>query len=380
MSNDEKYLTKRKRAASRLSFLFRALHLLPLKKNKIVFSAFEGDGGFCCNPRYVAEEVHRRNPRLKIYWLVRDLRKEFPDWVIPVKYTTLNIAFHLATAKVWVDNYRKPFGTLKRKDQLYIQTWHASFGFKAVGLFRGDAFPPIARLVSEWDSSLIDFMVSNSAYCDKVYPKKILYAGPTLRTGSPRVDCLVNGKAALHEYLRKALNVGAEEKFLLFAPTFRGGNQKGKKTVVAPIPKIDFDRLIVALQKNFGGSWRVLLRLHPQLAAKMDQMPLPQKNSRLVDVSQMPDMSQVLGGCDALVTDYSSCAFDAAFAGIPVFLYADDIQEYVADRGQFMWKRGELPFSLAETNESLEKNVEAFDKKEYDGAVAAFMKKHEVED
>ena len=31
--------------------------IFPVKKNKVVFTAFEGDGGYCCNPRYIAEEL-----------------------------------------------------------------------------------------------------------------------------------------------------------------------------------------------------------------------------------------------------------------------------------------------------------------------------------
>ena len=137
----------------------------------------------------------------------------------------------------------------------------------------------------------------------------------------------------------------------MFAPTFRGGNQNDKKEVVAEVPQLDFDRLIKVIQEKFGGEWKILLRLHPQLSAKMDKMPLLSKDDRLIDVSQEPDISEIMGGCDAVITDYSSCAFDAAFAKIPVFLFADDVQDYVRNRGQFMWKREELPFSLAETND-----------------------------
>ena len=354
------------------------MRLFPVRKNKVVFSTFEGDGGFCCNPRYIAEELYSRNKKLKLIWLTRKSSEDFPPYITVKKYSTLNIVYHLSTAKVWVDNYRKPFGTLKRKNQLYIQTWHASFGFKAVGLFRGSLFPPIARLVSEWDSNLIDYMVSNSAYCDRIYPKKILYNGPTIRSGSPRVDCLINQRMGLHNALCKKLLLDTEVHFLLFAPTFRGGNQKGKKNVVSENISIDFMRLFAILQKKFGGEWKILLRLHPQLSAILDKMPFEGKNENIIDVSQFSDMSQVLGASDILITDYSSCAFDAAFAKIPVFLYADDIQKYIADRGEFMWKREEIPFSIAETNEELEKNINDYSKLNYEKRIDCFMAEHEV--
>lgn len=42
---------------------------------------------------------------------------------------------------------------------------------------------------------------------------------------------------------------------------------------------------------------------------------------------------QVLQQLDALVTDYSSVAMDAGFMRIPVFIYADDIEKYIKNRG-----------------------------------------------
>ncbi|WP_242835473.1 CDP-glycerol glycerophosphotransferase family protein [Butyrivibrio sp. AC2005] len=368
----------RKRKASRLSLLFHILWVLPVKENKIVFSSYEGDGGFCCNPRYIAEELHRRRPELEMVWLLHDTSKEFPSYIKKVKDTPFNTVYHLATSKVWIDNYRKPFGTLKRNSQLYIQTWHATIGFKAVGLFRGNAFPKIARLVSEWDSGLADYFLSNSQYCDDVYPKKLLYTGPTLRVGSPRVDPLVNNRDELYKSIREKLDIDKNCKLLLFAPTFRGGTQQGKKQVIAETPQIDFDRLIKALSEKYGCEWRVLLRLHPQLSAKLDKMPLLSEDDRLIDVSQWPDISEIMGGCDMVITDYSSCAFDAAFAHIPVLLYADDVQEYIKNRGQFMWKREELPFDIAEENETLIQNVEAFNEKKYEENISAFMNRYDV--
>lgn len=377
MSNDP-YIKKRKRQAMLLSARFLLMRVFPVKKNKIVFSSYEGDGGFCCNPRYIAEELHKQRPDLELVWLTKEINRAFPDYIKVKPYSSWSLAYQLSTARVWIDNYRKPFGTLKRKGQLYIQTWHASIGFKAVGLYRGDAFPEIARLVSEWDANLTDYVISNSDYCDRVYPKKLLYSGPTLRTGSPRVDCLINDRENLHKMIRDRLGLSEEIKLVLFAPTFRGGNQKGKKEVISEIPQIDFDRLISELKQRFGGEWNVLLRLHPQLAAKMDKMPLLSEDERLIDVSQEPDMSEILGASDLLITDYSSCAFDAAFAEIPVILFADDIQEYKANRGEFMWKREELPFSIAENNDEVELIIRSYDYDEYKNQVDSFMMLHNV--
>ncbi len=378
MSQESKYIQKRKRQAFRLSLKFLLMRVFPIKKNRVVFSTFEGDGGFCCNPRYIAEELHRQRPDAEMIWLTRKSASEFPEYIKVKKYTDWNIARYLSTAKVWVDNYRKPYGTLKRKGQFYLQTWHASIGFKAVGLYRGDKFPEIARIVSEADSALADYFISNSEYCNKVYPKKLLYNGPTLMTGSPRVDCLIQKDENQIEKVRKRIGVQKDVKLVMFAPTFRGGNQKGKKQVVSDIPSIDFDRLLKNLHEKFGGEWNVLLRLHPQLSAKLDKMPINTNDPRLIDVSQEPDISELLMCCDLLITDYSSCAFDAAFARIPVLLYADDVQEYIENRGKFMWKKEELPFDIAENNDELDGIVYSFDLMQYATKVDEFMRENGV--
>lgn len=380
MNSEEKYIEERKHKAEELSDLFLSMQKYPIDSKKVVFSSFEGDGGFSCNPKYIAEALHRIMPECEMVWLTKDVSKEFPNYIQPAEYSEKNIAYHLSTAKIWIDNYRKPFGTLKREGQIYIQTWHASVGFKAVGLYRGENFPRIARLVSEWDSNLIDYVISNSDYCDQIYPKKLLYNGPTLRTGFPREDCLINDRDKLHIDIRSDLKLSQDVKLIMFAPTFRGGTEKEKKNVKAMMPSIDFNRLIDTLQGKFGGQWKILMRLHPQLAAKLDAMPIMNEDERLIDVSKYDDMCQILAGCDAVITDYSSCAFDAAFAGIPVFIYADDIDEYVKSRGQFMWKREELPFSISEDNDALIEQINGFDCHVYMDSVKAFTEKHGIEE
>lgn len=378
MNDEEKYIQQRRRKAYRLAKRFHFMNTLPIQNNKIVFSAFEGDGGFCCNPRYIAEALHKTGRDYEMIWLLHDVKKEFPDYIIPVKDTPLNIAYHLSTAKVWIDNYRKPLGIHKRKGQLYIQTWHASMGFKAVGKYRGKLFPKIARIVSEADSGLIDYVISNSDYCTSIFPKKLLYSGPVLQFGSPRCDCLITNKLELREALRTKYNLPRDEKIVLYAPTFRGGDQRGMKQVKFDGISLDIDWLLRELTNKNSGHWTMVLRLHPQLAAKMEEMSGIKDNKDIIDLSQEDDMSQVLGAADLLVTDYSSCAFDALFAQIPVILYADDIEEYKHNRGAFMWKREELPFLIAENNAQLKQCIYDYDEAVYEKKRENFMLAHNV--
>lgn len=377
--NETEYINYRRKQAEELTALFyESITGHEIVKNRIVFSSFEGDGGFCCNPRYIAEEMINRGG-YEIVWLTHEPTMHmFPKEVRVVKDTIENQVYWLSTAQVWIDNYRKPWGTIKRDGQIYIQTWHASMGFKAVGMYRGNKFPEIARLISEADSMLIDYMLSNSEYCDRIYPKKLLYSGKTIRSGSPRCDCLIKKKNELHAKIRKQYGMSLDAKIVIYAPTFRGGTQKDKKNVFIDTPSLDFEKLKTTLAYKFGGEWFILLRLHPQLAMKYNKMQIRNETDNMIDVSLHEDMSELLGSSDALITDYSSCAFDALFAHIPVFLYAEDVQEYIQNRGKFMWTKEQLPFLVAETDEELMHNIAEFDKDIYIKKADIFMEKYGV--
>lgn len=151
------YIRRRKIKAFRESLLYYIFRIFPIKKNRITVTTYEGKGGFCCNPKYIVKELHKRDTELEFIWLVNDPEsKEFPDYIRKEKNDIWHRAYYLTTSKVWIDNYRKPLGTKKRKGQFYVNTWHGNLGFKRIGLWRGKAFSKIAYLVSKNDSDMID--------------------------------------------------------------------------------------------------------------------------------------------------------------------------------------------------------------------------------
>jgi CDP-glycerol glycerophosphotransferase len=149
----------------------------------------------------------------------------------------------------------------------------------------------------------------------------------------------------------------------MYAPTFRGGSQGTDRTIAASQGFPDYKRLKQSLETKFGGGWYIFLRLHPQLVAR--NLDISIENSTIVDISRADDMYEILAGCDAFMTDYSSAAFDAAVMRIPIFLYADDYAEYEGERGKLLWNLRKLPFPLALTNDELEKQILDFNETAY---------------
>lgn len=376
MDQEQRYIQKRIWKALFQGIPFYLCRIFPIKKKKIVFCCIEGTTGYSCNPKYIAEELIREHEDYELVWLVNDMSKKFPKEIKAVHNTLWNRAYHLTTAHFWIDNSRKQLEIRKRKGQIYIQTWHAKLGFKPTCLDRGASFSKIAYLVSKHDSDMVDYWISNSDWYDKTLKTGSLYEGKTLRTGSPRCDILVKASSdkAFKDKIKFRLceNYGIkvenpdEIHFLMYAPTFRGGSQGTNRTVEVGDHFPDYKALKDALENRFGGRWIIALRLHPQLVARNLDSGVS-SNDITIDVSRIDDMYEILAGCDAFMTDYSSAAFDAAVMRMPIFLYADDYAEYEGERGKLLWDLREenFPFVLATNDQELEEKIKGFDDAEY---------------
>lgn len=388
-----RYIRKRRFKAFCESLCYYLCRIFSIQNNLISICNFEGKGGFGCNAKPLVEELHRRDDGYEFVWFVNDMEKEFPSYIKKVPNTLWSRAYWLSRSKVWIDNYRKPYGTKKRKGQYYLNVNHYTLGIKCTGLHRGKGFSEMAYLVSKNDSDMINHLVIDSNWCEQCFDKALVYEGEFIKTGAPRCDVLYGDRSSYKELFRKRHNLPETARVLMFAPTFREGAKDGKRSVYSEIWTIDFKRLIDNLEKKFGGVWYICIRVHPQLAPSFSEYKNEAVQERLIDESQADDMYEILAGMDAYITDYSSACFEAAFANIPVFLYADDIQKYAKDRGSLMWNLATdpidritnnkdilpeidvvFPFTVAVDNDGLEQNIINFDKEQYENRLSQLWK------
>ena len=381
---ESNYIRYRKLKAFGNRVCFYICRIFSVDRNLVSVCTFEGKGGFGCNPKYVVQELHDRNKDYKFVWFVNDLSKEMPDYIKKVPNTLWSRAYWLSRSKVWIDNYRKPYGTCKRKGQYYLNVNHYTVGIKCTGLWRGAGFSKMAYLVSKNDSDMIDDLVIDSKWCEVVSPKGLVYDGTYLKTGAPRLDVLYGDRSKAKESFRNRHGIDKDSKVVLYAPTFREGAKDGKRFVFSEEWSIDFKRLLDNLESKFGGKWYLCVRVHPQLAPSFDDYHDEALKDRIINESQADDMYEILAGMDVYITDYSSACFEAGYAKIPVFIYADDIQKYANDRGSLMWNLAtdplnhvrnnkditpefdvRFPFSIATNNDELEQNIREFDFEKY---------------
>ncbi len=77
------YITRRKMKAALEGLVYRVCQLFPINQKKVVMWTFEGGGGYGCSPKYVAEEILKRNregrTEYTIYWIIKDTEKARRD-------------------------------------------------------------------------------------------------------------------------------------------------------------------------------------------------------------------------------------------------------------------------------------------------------------
>ena len=345
----------------------RVCKLAPIRSNKVAFCSYYGRG-YSDNPKAVAEALRAANADLDLVWLVKNEAegKSLPAGIRPVSYTNpVSRAWHLATAKVWVDNCRKG-ERLKRKGQCYMQTWHG-FALKQIEKDASDALGPAYVQSCIQDSQDCDLMVAGSEFMGDLHRKSFWYDGEVALYGTPRNDVFFQDNSELKEQVHGFWNLPKERKVVLYAPTFRADHS-------TDCYALDAKKLVEACARRFGGEWSALIRLHPNVAGQSKGL-FPYDGLDVIDATAYPDMQELLIACDLLITDYSSSMFDYALSGKPCIQFALDIEDYKKDRG-FYFPLDKLPFPMARSNEELCAIVADFDEESQQKRWTAFTEEN----
>ncbi len=279
-----------------LGSYMRAKHAHGVDPKKIVFSSFKG-ASYSDSPRAIAEALHDMRPDADIVFQLGE-KAAAPAWVRRAAPGSVRWMDEMSTARVYVDNFNRPFYQIKFPDQKYIQTWHGDRGFKQVlyDLKPDEGYP---------DYRYMDLAVAGSDFCEKMYRTAFRYGGEVLKVGLPRNDRLVFPMQM--KEARRLTALPEDKRVLLYAPTFRDSASGGLFQ-----PPFDLAAAVAALCAGTGEDWICVARAHD-------------KNTGIagadVDMTSYPDMAELMMASDMLLTDYSSCAGDFPLLGRPVVLY-----------------------------------------------------------
>ncbi|MFE6995330.1 CDP-glycerol glycerophosphotransferase family protein [Microbacterium sp. NPDC057659] len=288
-------------------------------ENAVFFESFYGQVAGC-NPRAIDRVLAERAPAVTRYWAVTDLSVEVPEGAVPVvegspEWWRARGASRMLIVNDWL---RRRFS--RKPGQRVLQTWHGT-PLKRLALHRR-GFDPRRMAAVVKESRRWDVLLAQNLYAERVLRKAYAFFGkPIWVEGYPRNDVLTGGDAA---GVRAALGIGAEERVLLYAPTWRDDRTE----------MVDFvDPEALARQTDAV----VLVRGHSRtLKPGQDRT-----GARVIDVTGYPETARLLLAADALITDYSSVMFDFSVTGKPMYFLVPDLEHY----------RGELRgfyFDLAE--------------------------------
>lgn len=326
-------------------------------KKQVVFSSFSGKS-YGDNPRYISEKLHELRPDIPIYWLVhKGMNPCFPDYVHVLQWPSLQMIRTLATSKVWVDSHSKSVYISKNRNQYYIETWHGGLGMKKIELDAREHLTGEYLKRSRHNTAMVDVFISNSGWLSALYRRAFAYKGQILECGYPKNDIFFGNTEEIQKKVYRRLGIDETYGLLLYAPTFRKNPDNSWFD-------IDLEKIHKTLEETTDRKWKVLVKMHPltKLESKL-QIPT---NDHILDVTDYPDMQELIIATGIYITDYSSGIFDFSYLRRPGFLYASDLRAYEEEERGLYWKMEELPFPYASNTDEMLENIKHFDKKKYE--------------
>lgn len=285
----------------------------PMEK-QITFISFNGEQ-YSDNPRAICEKMHQMFPEYRLVWLVKDLEKNMiPGYVVAKQFSFSRLKKEVSKSFCFVTNCEIWTDFYKRKNQLFIQTWHADRSLKRVLFDARDD-------VQLYDDKVTDLCIAGSDFGINIFRSAFHYQGEILKKGSPRNDVLVRQDDNLRTNVKKKIGLHKSEKLLLYAPTFRDHDKSGWQV------NVDLKKAVEKLRDVTGDNWKCAVRAH--VGAKINGI-----DESVMELSDYPDMADLLLACDFLITDYSGSSGDFIITGKPMILTLYDIDDYTTwDRG-----------------------------------------------
>lgn len=347
--------------------IFIIARMFPLK-DRIVASAFNGKK-YGDNTKYIIEKYHEISPSTDLIWLCDpDYDYEVPDYVTVIKCSvdkkSIKRAFIYFTSKIWIDTHLYEKYLIKRKGQYVIETWHGGLGIKKiegdVEKFNQNRFQ-IQKIRKT--SKLSDVFISNSKFLSDIYRRAFFFDKKILEVGFPKDDIVINHPNGLSDIVKQWFSIDQNKKIIVYAPTYRGDFEDSGTVKTEPYD-LDMISVLDAFEQLFKSECVFLIRWHPSMSHYMDKVE-SFYSSKVLDASSYPEMQHIICAADAFVSDYSSCLFEAATRDIPCFIYANDFDSYLGDRGSY-FKLSELPFPSATSNKQMLHNIIEYNHEKYE--------------
>ncbi len=298
---------KKKKTAIKKQLL-KLLTLLPINNNKIFLTSQYGE--YNDNSKYFYLQL-KANPQYKdkkFIFAVKDktllTNSDFIDFNNKWLYY-----FHHYTAKeiyfnTWYDPELK-----KRKQQVWTQLWHGipyKKVYKDIETFEQTTVPykikNKERSIANWD-----YVWSVNKYNTNIF-QKLFPNSEIIEKEYPKTEWLIENQTnqQLIIDLKEKYNLDLNKKYVVYAPTYR-----------PYMLKINLEEV----KKYVPEGYQLLLHLHPLI--KVSSI-----DGEAIILKDVADVQEIILITDAVITDYSSIAYDYHQTNKEVILYQPDYQLY----------------------------------------------------
>ncbi|HAM80640.1 CDP-glycerol glycerophosphotransferase family protein [Ornithinibacillus bavariensis] len=313
------------------------LSLVSVDKNLILYESYQGKN-ISGNPYAFYKELIKDPDfkKVKHVWAVND-KKQFAKFlpktagvkVKVIERNTISYVKYMAKAKYLINNTSFPQLFQKRRNQVYINTWHGT-PLKTLGRdIKSSKINSHSNL--QHNFLHVDYMVMPNRFTFEKLASSFdiedLYTGKVIDAGYPRVDLTFHTNP---NEMKKRLDIPQDKNVILYAPTWR--NESGTEKATEEIYQN-----FVELKEHLPESFEIILKVHYLVFQKFQEKGLSK-----YCVPDFIDTNELLSCVDILITDYSSIFFDFLHTKKPIIFLAYDMNEYETERG-FYIPSEELP-------------------------------------
>ena len=320
-------------------FLFKAFSVLPTKKRII----FESNPELTCNTYPVYKYLLEKgiNKDYEFVWLTNDASK-----YNKADYENTKFINHTKTAKSFTEKIKTIYYISTAKALIYSNKLLGTHGRNRVSLWLQHGMPLKASngtycIKNKCTNALCvsEFFADNFSSDARVDKDKMIFMG------FPRNDLLLTENDSLTKFGFKNY-----DKVIFWLPTYRQRATASKNKAAqnfemercgTGIPAIETAEEMAKVNDFLKeNNCLLILKPHPvQDLSAMKEKSL--SNFFIINDNALKEKNvqlyELLGRCDAMITDYSSVYYDYLLTDKPMGLTIGDIGEYIAKRG-FVYK------------------------------------------
>lgn len=329
------------------SLFFRVLGIfIKQDRKQVLFQSMIGKT-FGDSPKvlYDAMRADERFKSFKYVWAFDDPDKFDVENGRKVKLNSLKYYIESLKSGIWISNVSIERGLkYKPKSVVYLNTWHG-IPIKVIGNAQ--------KTRNDYDYSDVDYMCCSSDFERKIFIRDFkIKNNAIIKCGMPRNDALYFVTDEMKKNIRKKYNIPENKKVILYAPTWRDSTDGGNSYQIAPPINIDY------WKEQLGDEYILLFRMH-HLTTELLGIEF---NDFVRNVSNAPEINELMIISDILLSDYSATIFDYSILERPIFSFAYDLDSYAFNRGFYEdLEKDVLPNSVFKDEESLIKHIKNMD-------------------